>query len=152
MFATDPAHDLHLFMAPALHGPWTPHPASPVVRADVRTARPAGRVLSVDDALYRRAQDGYPTYGSSGRIFRILTLTAERYAEEEARSEPLLAGSGEGWNANGMHHADIARLASGRWIASVDGNRIAHRFNWRAGARRMQRALTRIGRKPTNRG
>ena len=35
--------------------------------------------------------------------------------------QPLLAGSGAGWNAGGMHHIDARPQPEGGWIAAVDG-------------------------------
>src|SRR6185437_12301603 len=43
---------LHVFHAPDLLGPWTPHAANPV-KTDVRSSRPAGRPFVHDGALYR---------------------------------------------------------------------------------------------------
>ena len=73
--------ELHLFMAPELRGPWTPHPANPVV-SDVRCARPAGPVLRTPGGgLVRPAQDGSRRYGGSLVLQEILTLTPDAYAE-----------------------------------------------------------------------
>ena len=52
-----PNRSLHLFHADDLFGPWREHPRSPVVADDVRTARPAGRVVFIDGRPVRFAQD-----------------------------------------------------------------------------------------------
>ena len=62
----NPWDELHLYSAPDLEGPWHPHPANPVV-ADVRRARPAGRIFRVDDAFIRPAQDCSTAYGRRNR-------------------------------------------------------------------------------------
>jgi hypothetical protein len=55
------------------------------------------------------------------RAFEILELTPERYAERRIGPDPLLAGTGSGWNSHGMHHLDAQHLEDGRWLACVDG-------------------------------
>jgi hypothetical protein len=112
---------LRLFTAERLIGPWNEHPKSPIVAADGRIARPAGRVIISDDVPMRFAQDCEPVYGTSVSAFAITTLTADDYAECIVQSNPILSGSGRGWNVGGMHHVDPHPLPSGEWVASVDG-------------------------------
>jgi len=112
---------LRLFMAERLAGPWTEHPKSPIVPADGHIARPAGRVIIWEGVPVRFAQDCEPVYGTSVRAFAITTLTAEDYAERALPPDPILQGSGSGWNAGGMHHIDPHPLAEGEWVAAVDG-------------------------------
>lgn len=57
-----PYHNLHLWHAPSLTGPWTPHANNPV-KCDVRSARSAGTPFVVDGTLYRPAQDCSEGYG-----------------------------------------------------------------------------------------
>lgn len=115
-------HDtLQLYFATELTGPWTEHPQSPIVRADKRRARPAGRVVTFNNRLFRFAQDCVPNYGSSVRAFEIRELTTKRYAEVEHDRGPLLRATGHGWNASGMHHVDAHELPDGQWLACVDG-------------------------------
>jgi hypothetical protein len=33
---------------------------------------------------------------------------------------PLVKATGEGWNAQAMHHVDLHQLSNGRWLAAVD--------------------------------
>jgi hypothetical protein len=116
-------HDtLRLYFAPALTGPWTEHPQSPIISGDKRRARPAGRILEFDNKLFRFAQDCVPQYGNGVRTFEILKLTPTTYAEVEIGHGPVLKGSGNGWNAAGMHHVDVQQY-DGQWLACVDGNR-----------------------------
>lgn len=120
---TDPeaaAGTLRLFTAPELLGPWSEHPASPVVRDDPRHARPAGRVVPVDGRLLRVAQDCSVRYGGAVHARRIDRLDERTYAESPL-AEPLLAGSGDGWNATAMHHVDLHHVDD-EWVAFVDGH------------------------------
>jgi hypothetical protein len=112
---------LRLFHAEALLGPWREHPRSPVVAADRRIARPAGRVVAMGDRLVRFAQDCREGYGMRVHAIEIERLTPDDYAEVECPGNPLLEGSGRGWNRSGMHHLDAHRLEDGSWIACVDG-------------------------------
>jgi hypothetical protein len=114
-------HDtLRLFSSIELTGPWIEHPASPVVAGDPRAARPAGRVLAFDNRVVRYAQNCRPAYGTDVRAFEITELTRQRYLEKPIGVEPVLAPSGRGWNARGMHHVDPHDW-KGQWIAAVDG-------------------------------
>lgn len=116
-------HDvLRLYFATELLGTWSEHPASPIVAGDKRRARPAGRVLVWNDKIVRFSQDCIPEYGTQVRAFEISDLTTRRYVEAEEMNSPILAGSGNGWNAIGMHHVDPHWLPDGRWIACVDGS------------------------------
>ncbi len=111
---------LRLFHASELTGPWVEHPKSPVVAADRRIARPAGRVVSTAGRLLRFAQDCRTTYGTSVAAFEITRLTPDAYEEVELAGNPVLTGDGQRWNL-GMHHVDPHQLDDGSWIACVDG-------------------------------
>ena len=117
-------HDtLRLYFADELTGPWREHPKSPLIRNDKCRARPAGRVLRLDDKLIRFAQDCVPLYGSRVRAFDVIELTTTHYVEVENLASPILQPSGTGWNALGMHHVDAHKQADGSWLACVDGYR-----------------------------
>jgi hypothetical protein len=117
-------HDcLRLYFADELTGPWFEHPKSPIVKDNAKFARPAGRVLVQGSQIFRYAQDCSISYGHQVHAFKITGLTAKNYAEEPVRAEPVLAPSGSGWNADGMHHVDAHRVSDERWIACVDGRR-----------------------------
>ena len=117
-----PRHDtLRLYGAEALTGPWREHPASPIVAGDPHAARPAGRVVLYHDRIVRFAQDCHAAYGLAVRAFEVGALTATAYEERPIGPDPMLAGSGVGWSAGGMHHVDPHRLADGQWVAAVDG-------------------------------
>jgi hypothetical protein len=82
-------HDLHLFHARDLLGPWEPHPRNPV-KTDVRSARPGGTPFVHSGSLYRPAQDNSADYGSRVVLNRITCLTPDDFEEEAVvEIEPL---------------------------------------------------------------
>src|SRR5262249_14713284 len=85
---------LRLFYASDFKGPWKEHPLSPIVKKDLRTARPAGRPFMIDGALYRLGQDCYPTYGRAVRAFQITDISPTNYMEEMVET-PVVQASGE---------------------------------------------------------
>lgn len=112
---------LRLYLADDLTGPWFEHPASPVIRDDARSARPAGRVTLFNGRAVRYAQECHPYYGTRVRAFEITEITTQTYAEREIEI-PGLAASGSGWNQHGMHHIDAHPAPDNNgWIACVDG-------------------------------
>ncbi|WP_438434853.1 glucosamine inositolphosphorylceramide transferase family protein [Gorillibacterium sp. sgz500922] len=113
---------LHLFYSAALNGGWREHPASPVVRDSMNNSRPAGRVVVLEDAIYRFAQEGEEYYGRSVFRFRITELSETEYREEAG--ERILGGGREGscWYEDGMHHLEQQPLPSGGWLVAVDGH------------------------------
>jgi hypothetical protein len=111
--------DLHRADHPL--GPYRPHPASPIVTGDRRIARPGGRIVRHDGRLYRLAQDCSRTYGERVWAVQILHLDDERYEELPMLHQPVVCGSGRGWNRGHMHHVDAHPQADGSWLAAVDG-------------------------------
>ena len=109
-------HDeLHLYYADSPLGPWREHARNPV-KSDVRSSRPAGRLIRSDGDLLRPAQDCAPRYGSAICLQRILELTPERYAEEPvARFEAdAIPGAVRTHTLNGcpgIRFIDFQRLA-----------------------------------------
>lgn len=75
-----PSEDLSLYWSHSLTGPWTPHPANPVVR-DVRRARGAGPLFRRDGNLFRPSQDCGADYGSAVWINRVDVLDTGSYRE-----------------------------------------------------------------------
>jgi hypothetical protein len=81
--------ELHVYHAKSVIGPWEPHRKNPVI-ADVRSARPAGRIFRHDDQLVRPAQDCSRAYGGAIVFNRIDVLTEKEYRETEiARVDPI---------------------------------------------------------------
>ena len=114
-------HDeLCLYMAGDLRGPWTQHPASPVLTGDPGFARPAGRPFLHDGRLYRLAQDCQGRYGRGVLAVEILELTPTTYRERRL-DRPVIAAAGRGWNAGASHHVDAHQTAEG-WVCFVDGH------------------------------
>lgn len=113
--------ELRLYYADELIGPWMEHPNSPVICGDANIARPAGRVVVVDGRPFRYTQDCEPYYGNQVRAFEITKLTTATYEEKAIAGNPILKGSGTGWNSMGMHNIDPHQIGDNQWIACVDG-------------------------------
>ncbi len=124
LFAADAHSDdtLHLFFASALNGHWSEHPKSPIVQKDPLSARPAGRIILWDGRLIRYCQVSKPHYGAEVRAFEITSLGTREYHEQAVDANPILKGSGGGWNADGMHHSDAHQVDADKWLACVDGH------------------------------
>ena len=112
---------LGLYYADNLKGPWFEHQNSPVIVGDANIARPGGRVIILNNRIFRFAQDCKPTYGNQLRAFEIVELTTKTYKEKEVAGNPILKATGVGWNETGMHQIDPHQLSNGKWIACVDG-------------------------------
>lgn len=112
---------LRLYYADDLNGPWLEHPKSPIIEGDANIARPGGRVIVLDDRIFRFAQDDEPTYGNQLWAFEIIELTTKTYKEKEVIGNPILKATGTGWNGKGMHHIDLHQVDKEQWIACVDG-------------------------------
>lgn len=115
--------ELRLFFADDLMGPWTEHPASPIVQGDGTKSRPGGRVLVRDDYIIRFAQYRKKTYGEKVLAFFITELSRSEYSERAYENNPVLKGEPKGWNRHGMHHIDAHEIVPGKWLAAVDGYR-----------------------------
>ena len=116
--------ELHLHSAPDLRGPWTAHPANPVV-SDARVARPAGPFLRRGGRLVRPAQDGSRRYGGALVLQEVLELTPERYAERTLeRLEPAALPGARAVHhycrAGGYEAVDV-RIRERRWGARRAG-------------------------------
>ena len=80
--------ELAIYFADALKGPWTPHPANPVV-SDVRRARPAGALFRDQGRLIRPSQDCARAYGYAIVFSEVITLSETEYDERPiARLDP----------------------------------------------------------------
>lgn len=112
---------LHLWSAPDLRGPWSPHRSNPVL-VDIASARPAGRVVQRDGRLLRPAQDCRNGYGSALTVAEITTL------DEDAFEQRLVGrlGPSEHWPGRRLHTLNHA----GR-LEVIDGSRLSPRFTRR---------------------
>lgn len=108
--------NLNLFLAsaPALEGPWSPHPLNPV-KTDISGARPGGTPFVHDGVLYRPAQNSGKTYGGSLKIYRINRLTPDEYEEELVRQ---ISPEGHKPYTRGFH-----TLSAAGDLCVVDGKR-----------------------------
>lgn len=73
--------ELHLFYSKDFRSTeWTPHPLNPIV-SDVKSARPAGRLLERNGKLLRPSQNCSVRYGYGFNFSEISTLTPTDYQE-----------------------------------------------------------------------
>lgn len=88
MFATrldrGPNHNLFIWHAPELAGPWTPHAGNPV-KTDARSARPGGTPFVSDGRLYRPSQDDSSGYGGRVVVNEVEVLTPRTFVERPVR-------------------------------------------------------------------
>lgn len=84
-FFFTPAHAtntaLNIYHADSLEGPFVPHVLNSL-KSDVRNARPAGPLFSLEGKLYRPAQDSSLTYGGRVIINEVKILTEGEFLEE----------------------------------------------------------------------
>ena len=129
IFAGWRSHGLKLFHATNPLGPWRSH-WLPFIRGYSRSAsRPGGRPVHDSDQLIRFSQDCVECYGHQLRAWKVTRLNRLWYSEAPLSREPILAGSGHGWNARCMHHIDAFRVPAlgmdshggQEWLAFVDG-------------------------------
>ncbi len=142
--ATTDNSTLRLFYAEDLEGTWVEHPKSPIVHGDANIARPGGRVLLLDNKIYRFPQDDYPEYGNQVLAFEITELTTETYQEAEIKESPILKAGKSEWNGYGMHHIDVQKFDNNKWIACVDGSSKYYVFNWESFYKHLSQCLTKM--------
>ena len=108
---------LCLFHAATPLGPWLAHPLNPVVQ-NLGTARPAGRLFTLDGQLIRPGQDCRSQYGYAIALNRVNKLNENEYNEScVARVTPNLMA---GWAATHTFNQD------GEWQV-FDGKRLVRR-------------------------
>lgn len=117
---------LHLWHAPDLRGPWTPHQANPVL-IDSASARPAGSVVIRDGRLLRPTQDCRDGYGAALTLTEVTRLDEESF---EQRVVAHLEASDQYWPGRRLHTLNRAGA-----LEVVDGSRMSPRF-WRPAYRR----------------
>jgi hypothetical protein len=88
-----------LYWADRLTGPWHLHPLGPVCE-DVRAARGAGPVYSVDGTPYRPSQDCAGRYGRALVLNEVRRLTPTEYVERAVRRIEIDPALGY----DGLHH------------------------------------------------
>ena len=129
IFAGWRSYGLKLFYAKHPLGPWKSH-WMPCIRGYSRSSsRPGGRPAFQNNHLVRFSQDCEECYGHQLRAWNVTQMNRLWYSEVPLYREPILSGSGEGWNSRCMHHIDAFRVpavngglgAEGEWMAFVDG-------------------------------
>lgn len=114
--------DLHLYYADDLFGPWQEHPQSPIVENNNHIARPSGRLMVLDDRLYRYTMDVAPEVGTHlVWALEVTDISPTTYAEKVVKTDPIIQADGSGWNEQAMHQIAPVQMDDGSWIASVDG-------------------------------
>ena len=127
-----PNHNLHLYHADVLTGPWRPHLRNPV-KVDIRSARPAGAPFMLDGRLHRPAQDCTRKYGRRLTILRVNAIDERQYEEEiVAVIEP----------PRGTYHRGLHTLSVLGSSTLVDGLR--RDFSLRAAGWRTLRSFRRL--------
>jgi hypothetical protein len=110
---------------------WSEHPLNPIVQGDEHKARPSGRLLVVEDRLYRYTMDINPSVGTHQVMaYEITDISPTGYVEMLVSEVPVLKASGSGWNQQAMHQIDPIQLSANEWIASVDGFGEYLLFGW----------------------
>jgi hypothetical protein len=120
--------DMLLFYSDQLTGPWQAHPLNPIIKGNESISRLGGRVIEYQGKLIRYTQDSFPYYGRQILAFEIDELTPTTYVEKQLSESSVVAGSGKGWNADGMHQVDAYQIGDQQWIAVVDGFRWKYSF------------------------
>ena len=135
MFTSTPENNkLLLYFADALEGPWSVHPASPIVAAGIRTSRArAAGSWSMDDRILRFAQDDAPKYGIQVFAFDVTQLDATTYREVPAGDRPVVARPDPDGTATGCTRWTPTCWRPNRWIASVDGKECSRNSCWPPG-------------------
>jgi hypothetical protein len=85
LFSTDKwdgvHHNLKIFYAADLFGPWQAHPQNPV-KTDIRSARPAGTLFRQNGSIFRPSMDYSEKVEGRIVINKILELSTTRFEEE----------------------------------------------------------------------
>lgn len=133
LFSSVTSNDkLYLHYSDSLTGPWKEHPMSPIVVGDVHKSRPSGRLLVLDNKLYRFTMDIDPPVGTHQVMaYEIMEITPEIYSEQLAQEAPVVMPSGSGWNGQAMHQLDPVQIDANSWVAAVDGFGKYWLFGWK---------------------
>jgi hypothetical protein len=81
-FTDKSSHNLFIWYAHNLLGPWKSHANNPV-KTDIRSTRPAGTPFIHNNYLYRPAQDCSKTYGGRIVVNRVIKLSPAEFKEEQ---------------------------------------------------------------------
>ena len=101
-----------IYSAPALRGPWAPHPLNPIV-IDRAAARPGGAFIRQNGRVVLPVQDGTREYGGGLGLMDLVRLN-----DKEAVWGPVRPiGTGTAWDRRGIH--TLNRLGTLEVIDSV---------------------------------
>ena len=106
-------HNLYVWYAEDLIGPWKPHPANPV-KTDIRSARPAGTPFIYNGSLIRPAQD------QSGKYHCVVLSRVTRLTTTEFSEEPIATVKPE---MDGPLPSGVHTLSAVGDITLIDGKR-----------------------------
>lgn len=123
---------LHLWSAPDLRGPWTPHAGNPVL-VDIASARPAGHVVRRDGRLLRPTQDCRDGYGVALNVMEVTRLDDDGFEQQQVGR----LAAGERWPGRRLHTYNNAGQ-----FEVIDGSRINLRLPRRARAGRRRSGLS----------
>lgn len=114
-----------------LGGQWKEHAQNPIMmHASSTGARQAGRIIRYNSTLYRFGQNCQETYGKDIIAYRIDTLNSTVFSQTRinflARRPAFhpvdVSMRKKIWNGARRHHVDVQRLATGKWLAVIDGD------------------------------
>ena len=78
--------ELFLFYSESLTSDtWIPHPNNPIV-SDIKNSRPAGKIFSLNNKLFRPSQNCAKRYGHGMQINEIIELNENNYVEHTVQS------------------------------------------------------------------
>ena len=87
-----------IYSAPALRGPWTPHPLNPIA-IDRTAARPGGAFIHRGSKVFLPVQDGSRAYGGGLGLMELQRLDDDGVAF----APPVAIGGGPAWARAGIH-------------------------------------------------
>lgn len=109
--------ELFVFFSDNPFGPWTAHPANPVI-SDCRRARMGGNVFrDMQNRLIRPAQNCEESYGGALLFCEITELTTTTYAERPlfAKRPPAKRSGLHTWNSVGDFTVVDVKMDLNRW-------------------------------------
>ena len=125
IFAGWRSYWLRLFHSPNPLGPWTAHWMPSIRRYSRSSTRPGGRPVVINHQLVRFSQDNTLYYGQQLRAWNVTTMNRWWYAEKPLFAEPIMKGTGTGWNSRCMHHIDPFVVPASRLGADGDPELLA---------------------------
>ncbi len=117
LFTSKGYDELHIFYSNTLLSGWKPVGNNPVVK-NPQFGRNGGGVFTLNNQLYRVAQDCRNSYGNGINIMKINALNTTSYKEEPFVLDFLPKKSW--WNKNGSHHLSIEKFGK-KTVFTIDG-------------------------------